>query len=131
MYVDEIGIKILRERGQKYNNEHEKRHKRNKTFKKIIYGLEVIQHIDEETHHAIMVVEGVLFDRGNPDVFMRMTTEEVAELGFRMFETSGFNNLVFCKPEVKEHIVFEQQNENNRNIGNDIKGLKIIKLDPF
>jgi len=80
-------------------------HLSDKIFEKEIRGFKVTQHIDLEEKHAVMLIEGTLWDSDGISDKEGKTAEEISEYGFKLFEEGGIYNIFHLYPELKEYIV--------------------------
>ena len=64
--------------------------KKDKVFKYEVNGLQIEDHVDENTHYSIMLIEGEVFDKGNSDKDKKLTLEELSRQGIETFKHEYF-----------------------------------------
>ena len=85
--------------------------KKDKVFKYEVNGLQIEDHVDENTHYSIMLIEGEVFDKGNSDKDKKLTLEELSRQGIETFKHEGFYNLFYLYPRLKEYVIEDEEGE--------------------
>lgn len=108
LIVSDAGKTRLKKQIALYGNgkDRYKNHSNDEIFKRNIFGLEVEQHICMKTKHAVILIEGLLFDSSSISEHEGITSKEVSEYGFRqLIDRGGMNNFFIFHPYLKNYII--------------------------